>query len=155
YSTISIGSAFQTLDRNYRSASFDRLLDKRQEVSEFLGTANPNSSLDSSGFYDGYGPSQQNVVVGAFLNTYSGNSTNSRSINPVKNVPLLNWSIYYNGLTKFKFFKKFTQNFTVRHGYASNVTVGGMQTNLDAEMDSDGFLTARDLKDNFIPEQRI
>src|SRR5699024_9313813 len=85
----------------------------------------------------------------------SGNSTNSRSINPVRNVPLPNWSISYNGLTKFKFFKKFTQNFTVRHGYASNVTVGGMQTNLDAEMDSDGFLTARDLKDNFIPEQRI
>lgn len=155
YSTISIGSAFETIDREYRSQSFDRLLDKRQEVSTFLGQANPNSLSDSSGYYDGYGPSQQDVVVGAFLTTFMGNKTSGRNISPLRNVPLPNWQISYNGLTKFKIFKKFVQNFTLRHGYSSTVTVGGMETNLNSETDFDNNYTARDIGNNFISGQQI
>lgn len=155
YSTISIQSAFETLGENYRSGTFQSLRDRRSEVSTFLGLQNPNSATDSAGFYDGYGPSQQDVIIGAFLSTFNGKPVNERNISPTRNIPLPNWQISYNGLTKYKFFKQFIQNFTIRHGYQSTVTVSGMQTNLNAETDDDGFLTARDINNNFIPTQQV
>lgn len=155
YTTISIGSAFQTLDKNFRSPSFDELRSKRRNVSRYLGEKNPYSATDSAGYYNGYGPSQQAVLVGAFLNTYRGTKTNGKTINPIKNIPLPNWQISYNGLTKYKFFKKFVQNFTIRHGYSSTVTISGMQTNLNAQTDGDGNLMARDINNNFIPTQQM
>jgi cell surface protein SprA len=155
YSTISLNSAFETLDDRYRSGNFDELRNARDDVSTFLGIRNPNTSSDSSGYYDGYGPSQQDVIIGAFLTTFSGKEVNERSISPIRNIPLPNWQISYNGLKKMKFFKKFVQNFTIRHGYQSTVTVSGMQTNLNAETDDNGFVNARDLNDNFIPTQQV
>lgn len=155
YSTISIGSAFEKLGDEYRSPSFDRLLDRRAEISTFLGEGNPNSLSDSAGFYDGYGPSHQDVLIGAFLNTFMGTKTNKKSISPIRNIPLPNWQISYNGLSKFKAFQNLLSNFTLRHGYTSGVTVGGMQTNLNAEEDGAGNLTARDMNNNFISRQQI
>lgn len=157
YSTISIRSAFEALNEkdNYRSESFDNIRAKREEVSRVLGEGNPYSLSDSAGFKDGYGPNQQDVIIGAFLNTFSGKKTTKKTVSPVKNVPLPNWQISYNGLTKFKMFKKYVQNFTVRHGYNSSVTVAGMQTNLNAQTDDDGFLSARDINNNFISDQQI
>ncbi len=155
YSTISIQSAFETLGENYRSGTFNDLRETRAEVSTFLANGNPNAVTDSAGYYDGYGPNQQDVVIGAFLTTFSGKDVNEKSISPKRNIPLPNWQVSYNGLTKFDFFKKYVQNFTLRHGYQSTVTVSGMQTNLNAETDDDGFLTARDINNNFIPEQQV
>jgi cell surface protein SprA len=155
YSTISIRSAFEAMDSDFRSPSFDNLRSKRTEVSQVLGEGNPYSLSDSAGYKDGYGPSQQDVIIGAFLNTFSGKKTSKKSISPVRNVPLPNWQVSYNGLTKFKFFKKYVQNFTLRHGYNSSVTVAGMQTNLNSEIDDDGFLSARDINDNFISQQQV
>lgn len=155
YSTISIRSAFESMDKDYRSPSFNTLRNKRSEISTFLGQGNPYSTSDSAGYYDGYGPSHQDVIIGAFLTTYSGKSVNNKSISPIRSIPLPNWQISYNGLTKFDFFKKFVQNFTLRHGYTSSVTVGGMQTNLNSQQDADGNLTARDINNNFIANQQV
>src|SRR5690554_7585553 len=71
-----------------------------------------------------------------FLTTYSGKSVNNKSISPIRSIPLPNWQISYNGLTKFDFFKKFVQNFTLRHGYTSSVTVGGMQDRKSTRLNS-------------------
>lgn len=155
YSTISIGSAFERLTKEYKSQLFTNMRDKRQEVSAFLGAGNPNSISDSSGYKDGYGPAQQDVIIGAFLSTFSGRKVNKRSISPLRNIPLPNWNISYNGLSKFPFAKKAVQNFTLRHGYSSSVTVAGMQTNLKSMQDDDGNLTARDINNNFIPSQQV
>ncbi|MDX1651241.1 MAG: cell surface protein SprA [Brumimicrobium sp.] len=157
YSTISLKSAFEQLipRENYRSENFTALRDSRAEVSQYLVNGNPYSGADSAGYADGYGPTQQNVIIGAFLTTFTGKEVNERNISPVRDVPLPNWQISYNGLTKFKTMQKFFQNFTLRHGYTSSVTVAGMQTNLNAEVDSDGFLVARDINNNFIPEQQV
>ena len=155
YTTISIRSAFETLDQNYRSETFQNMRDKREEVSTFLGGQNPYSAQDSAGFYSGYGPSQQNVIIGAFLTTFKGQNVSDRTISPISSIPLPNWQISYNGLNKFESLKKHVQSFTLRHGYTSTITVSGMQTNLNAERDDDGFLTAYDLNNNFIPLQQV
>lgn len=150
YSNVSIGSAFTRFGKQYESSVFDKLLNNRQEVSRLLGEANSNSSLLSSGYYDGYNGAQQEVVVGAFLSSYTNRNVNNKGINPVRNVPLPNWSINYNGLKKYKFMKKAVKNFVLRHSYSSSVSVSGMQTNLKAAFDADGNASARDLNGNFI-----
>jgi len=155
YSTISIRSAFEVMDSDFRSPSFDNLRSNREEVSQILGEGNPYSLSDSAGYRDGFGPSQQDVIIGSFLNTFSGKKNSKKSVSPTRNIPLPNWQVSYNGLTKFKFFKKYVQNFTLRHGYTSSVTVSGMQTNLNSESDDDGFLSARDINDNFISRQQV
>ena len=39
-----------------------------------------------------------------------------------------------------EFFKKRTKNITLRHAYASSVSISGIQTNLKAELDNNGNL---------------
>ncbi len=155
YSNVSINSAFALLTREYESETFNQLLANRVEVSQLLGGANPNSNQLPSGYYNGYGGSQQEVVVGAFLTSYTNRDISEKNINPVKNLPLPNWSINYNGLNKFEFMKKHVRNFVVRHAYSSTVSVSGLQTNLLAQFDQDGNPTALDLNNNYIADRQI
>lgn len=155
YSTISFGSAFAKFGKNNESPVFDKLRENRLAVSQLLGESNPNSVGTNGGYASGYGATQQEVIIGAFLTSYSDNSVSSRNINPVKNLPLPNWSINYNGLTKFPFMKKYVKNFVVRHSYSSSVTVGGLQTNLKGNLDANGNSNALDQNNNFYVARNI
>ena len=70
-------------------------------------------------------------------------------------MPLPNWSINYNGLTKFDFAKKYVKNFVIRHAYSSTVSVTGLQTNLNAEFDANGNASALDINNNFLAGRQI
>jgi cell surface protein SprA len=157
YSTVSTGTAFVVSNKNnlYSSSAFNAMRDKLSTVSQILGSKNPNSSPGGQGFYKGYSSSQQDVIIGAFLTTYTNNKVNEKNINPIKNLPLPNWSINYNGLTKFEFFKKYTKNFVVRHAYSSTVSVSGIQTNLKSHRDSNGNLDSTDISNNFYSASTI
>lgn len=155
YTNISFGTAFASIGNEYQSSVFDKLRTNRVDVSQALGNQNTNSSQLNSGYFSGYSGSQQEVVMGAFLTAYSNKPVNDRNINPVRNMPLPNWSINYNGLKKFDFMKKHLKNFVLRHAYSSTVSVSGMQTNLNAEFDSNGDAVARDLNNNFIAGLQI
>ena len=149
YSTVTIGTAFANVNGN-SSQVFQNLLANRQIVSQVVGADNPNSNILPSGFYSGYSGSQQEVVLGAFLTAYSNSGVNSKSINPIKNTPLPNWSITYNGLSKFPFAKDFIKSFVLRHAYNSTVTMSGMQSNLSATFDNNGNANALDINNNII-----
>ena len=155
YSNVSLSSAFALLGKEYESSVFEDLLNRRAEVSQLLGQQNANSDALTSGYYNGYSGTQQEVVMGAFLTTYTNRGISEKNINPVRNLPLPNWSINYNGLKKFKFMKDKLKNFVVRHAYNSTVSVAGMQTNLNAQFDANGDATARDLNNNFIAASQI
>ena len=155
YSTVTFGTAFTKEGRAYQSDIFQRLLDNRNAVSQLIGASNSNSNLLPNQFYDGYSGSQQEVVIGAFLTAYTNSAVNSRNINPLNNIPLPNWTINYNGLTKYEFTKKFLKSFTLKHSYSSTVTVGGMQTNLNATVDANGNATALDLNNNYIAPMQV
>lgn len=155
YSTVTFGTAFTKEGRGYQSDIFQRLLDNRSAVSQLIGASNSNSSLLPNQFYDGYSGSQQEVVIGAFLTAYTNSAVNARNINPLNNIPLPNWTINYNGLTKYAFTKKFLKSFTLKHSYSSTVTVGGMQTNLNATVDANGNATALDLNNNYIAPMQV
>ena len=155
YSNVSFNSAFTTLGDGYKSSVFDNLLANRKLVSQILGLENGNSDQLNSGYYDGYSGTQQEVVLGAFMTSYTQREVNEKSIKPIKNVPLPNWSINYNGLKNFKFMKKHLKNFVLRHAYSSTVSISGMQSNLTADFDDNGDAIARDLNSNFIAQTQI
>ena len=155
YSTITLNSAFVKSGPENSSDIFNQLLSNRKIVSNLIGGGNPNSSLLLNGFSDGYSDSHQDVVIGAFLTAYSGDKISEKAINPLNNIPLPNWTVNYSGLTKFKFTKKFLKSFKLNHAYSSTITVSGMQTNLNASQDGNGFSTARDLNNNFISSTQI
>ena len=154
YSTISINSAFSQLGSRLESDVFNKMRDNRSQVSQLLGADNPGAGI-VNGYADGYDGSQQEVVLGAFLTSYTNNGVSSRNINPLRNIPLPNWMVNYNGLTKFAFMKKYVKNFVIRHGYSSTVSIAGIQTNLNAAVDADGNPVARDLNNNFISDKQI
>jgi len=156
YTNMTIGTAFTRFDKStYASSVFNQMRDNMKAVSEILGSKNSNSTLLTNGYYDGYGNSQQEVVMGAFLATYANKDVNEKNVNPLKNIPLPNWTINYNGLTKFPFMKKFVRNFVIRNGYSSTTSISGIQTNLNAKFDANNNPTARDLNDNFIAQNQI
>ncbi len=156
YTTMTLGTAFSRFDRStYASSDFDLLRSNLELVSTILGQNNSNSTLLTNGYYDGYGQSQQEVVLGAFLTTYAKQDINDKTVNPLKNIPLPNWTVNYNGLTKFDFMKKYVRNFVIRHSYSSTTSISGIQTNLNAKFDANNNPTARDLNDNYIAQNQI
>jgi cell surface protein SprA len=157
YTNLTIGSAFALINsRDYSSETFSNLLNNRDQVSTLLGQQNANSSsISGSGYFTGYSGSQQEVVLGSFLTAYGNTKVNDKTINPIKNTPLPNWSINYNGLTKYAFVKKYVKNFVIKHGYSSTVSVNGMQTNLNAEFDGNGDAVGRDINNNFIADLQV
>ncbi len=156
YTNVTIGSAFALIDsKTYTSETFKTMLSNRESVSALLGANNSNSNPLASGYYSGYSGTQQEVVTGAFLTAYSKKSVNEKNVNPLKNIPLPNWSINYNGLTKYEFAKKYVKNFVIRHAYSSTVSVAGLQTNLNAGFDANGDANARDINNNFIADRQM
>ncbi len=156
YTNISIGSAFASISKSdYSTEVFQKLLDNRREVSGLVGRNNANSSQLGSGYYSGYSGSSQEVLIGAFLTSYTNRNVNDKNINPVKNIPLPNWSINYNGLAKMDFMKKYVRQFVIKHAYTSTISVSGMQTNLNAAFDANGNATARDINNNFIASNQV
>jgi cell surface protein SprA len=98
---VTWGSAFIKEGKDFSSSVFSTMLNNRTQVSQLLGAQNSNSTLLPNGYYSGYSGSQQEVVMGAFLSAYTNTSVTSKSINPLSNLPLPNWTINYNGLSKF------------------------------------------------------
>lgn len=153
FTTITWKTAFTRLDSTYVSEVFNQMRGYRQDVSAQLGQEAGSDIVDSSGYYDGYGGNQQDVLIGSFLAAYTGMGTGDKFFDLFEAIPLPNWDIRYDGLSKFKFMKDKVRNFTISHAYRSNVTVGGFQTNL-AAFDQDGN-EQRDASGNIIPEIQI
>lgn len=152
YSTLTWRTAFEQLQEDFRSVTFDQLRDNRADVSEILGQQNGLSApSDTSAYYTGYGGTQQEVLIGAFLTTYTGSNPNSKNISVFGSIPLPNWNITYDGLGKYEFMKKIVQNFTISHGYRSSVSLSNYTTNLNAQPDPNtGLPTTFDAGNNFL-----
>jgi cell surface protein SprA len=130
-----------------------------------LGEENPNSvgvyvpvsdTVSGAGFKEGYGPYSQDVLIPAFISTYTGKSINEVKLNPFKQFPLPNWRVTYNGLGRMKLLKNIVKNVNITHGYNSNFTLSGYITDLNYA--GDGYLSPSvldTLSNNFNPEFAI
>lgn len=139
------------------SALFAQLLNYRDIMSNRLGSVNPNSngvSGQDPNYSDGYGMSQQDVLMNAFMAAYSGVDPNKRKFDLFPTIPSINWNVTYDGLRNLKPFKKILRNFVLSHGYKSTYTIAGYTNNQLFQEDPTalGFTAVRDTSGNFVPQ---
>lgn len=148
-SIITWKTAFKKDDKNHNSEVFEQFLNNRATVSAQLAQETGLSSNVTNGFYEGYGPTSQEVLIPAFLAAYTGKNAASVPTSPFPAIPLPNWRITYDGLVKIDLFKKYFKTFTVAHAYRSTYNVGSYSRNLLYEP---GRL---DPESNFMVERQI
>jgi cell surface protein SprA len=153
FTTITWKTSFSKMDSTYFSETFNDMRNYRKDVSEQLGILNGTSLDNTTGFYDGFGNNQQDVLIGSFFAAYTGKGQGNNFFDVFKAIPLPNWDIRYNGLSKYKFMKDYVRNFTISHAYRSSVSVSNFQTNL-AAFDPNGN-QMRDVSNNYIPGRQI
>ncbi|APD06550.1 hypothetical protein UJ101_01020 [Flavobacteriaceae bacterium UJ101] len=115
FSTTNIG--FTSFKDSH--AMFDELRSNAARIGSELAAS---TGRDVSG----YGMTNQDVMMQALLETYG---TSSRS-NPVRDIPLPNWTLTYSGLTNNRFLNKKFSRIDLTHAYRSNYTASGIQSNL-------------------------
>ncbi len=137
-SVFTLGKSFKDKAnaKDGTSVLFDEFLAVRQDVAKELAYNNDKSLKEltapgSGVYYDGYSTTQQDVLLGAFYQTYTGGKLKGVGTDRMfKQIPLPNWNVSWDGLGKLKFMKKMFQSITVRHAYRSTYTLGGYTNNL-------------------------
>ncbi len=148
-STILIGTSFSTSDEN-SSASFEDFRNNRLPIANRLAAergidlSDPNN-IDADGFPKGFGKTNQAVLLPAFMAAYSGEDASSVSLEIFKKFPVPNWSIKYNGLMRFNFFKKNFKRFSLQHNYRASYTINAFRSNFEYDKNPNGV----DLSGNF------
>lgn len=151
-SYLTIATAFSKISGvDNTSAAFQKFMANRVIISQRLGQLNPNSTAPATnGYADGYGPNSQNVLVPAFLAAYTGKNAATFGLSQFPNIPIPNWQVTYNGLSRVPFFSDLFESFDVTHGYRSSYNVGGYSTLLQYQ-DANGAVSSRDANNDFLP----
>lgn len=145
------------VDDGYNSDVFFSFLANRVRVSERLNAeAYQLDNPDANGFYSGWGPTSQSVVIPAFIAAYTGKSPDDVALNPFNTRAQPNWRVTYDGLTKLPSVKKYFKQFNVNHQYRSTLTTNYV-TNLNYAEGPTGLPSALDqgAEPNWIPQQQI
>ncbi len=130
--SISYG-ALSTLFGNEPEDLFQQFEANRLVVSQRLnqnGQLHQDSAFAAQGYFDGYGPNQQNVQLASFLAAYTDDDPNTVSLDIFKTRPKVNWRLTYNGLARLKGMDKVFASFSLTHSYKSTLTVNSFNTNL-------------------------
>lgn len=166
-SYISYKTLFGKFDPNRVSETFKKFESYRRILSERVGSKNPYGNtqpVGSDGYRYGYGRYAVDVLVPAFVAAYTGQDPEKVSLikqsnpniksNPFRGIlPKPNWKIDYNGLSRVKGLDKIFTNFTLSHGYTSNLSMNGFTSALNYDdVSKYGYPSFFDtLSDNFIP----
>jgi cell surface protein SprA len=122
--TISIATAFNK-DNSINSETFNKFVANLDKYQQQLTQLNPNAISDTS-----YRRRSQDVLIAAFIDSYVGKGLNN-GISAFPKIPLPNWSLDYNGLTKVGIFKELFQSFTLTHRYSSEYRIGNYTSALE------------------------
>ncbi|MDG3582581.1 cell surface protein SprA [Galbibacter pacificus] len=127
-STIMIGTAFDAA-KEASSETFDKFSENRIIVAQRLAgeAENPNAAE----YPEGYGPTNQAVLLPAFYAAYTGQSASSVSLKAFRDTPLPNWTAKYTGLMRLQWFKDNFRRFSLGHGYRSSYSINSFRSNLD------------------------
>ena len=127
--------AFNTAFAN-KDELFEQFLDNRSIVAQRLADANPDpyssqlvqDTMTGTWYPAGYSGNSQTVLLTSFLATYLGKDPATHAFSPFMGIPLPNWNVNYNGLSKIPFFKQWFSNITLTHKYACTYTIGNFYT---------------------------
>lgn len=114
------------------SVNFEQFEANRIIISKRKGTGQHDNQEVNPGFTEGYGRYQQDVLIPAFLAAYTGTDANDIDLTDIRNtIPMPNWRLTYNGLSKIKGLDKIFSSFSLTHGYKSTLSVSQFVTDLD------------------------
>lgn len=149
---VDSSQTFNLLKYDYRKIISDRL-----EQQYFEKTGKHLRDDDGDGYYDGYGPTSQDVLIPSFLAAYAGKDPNSISLNAMQKIwqTLPNWRISFDGLGRIEALKKYVNSITMNHNYRSTYSIGSFVSNPYYVVDTLGVPIAIDLMGNFTVEQNI
>ncbi|MBL4652954.1 MAG: cell surface protein SprA [Flavobacteriales bacterium] len=152
-SIITIQTAFVDGFGSSDSKVFDAFLANRVTISQRLSEEDGISVNDGithandttgQGYMKGYGATSKEVLVPAFLAAYTGTSAKDVSLDPTtvgyknsKYLPIPNWNIRYNGLSKIPALKKYVRKISLNHKYQSTYSLSSYSTNLDFDRSRD------------------
>ncbi len=159
-STVMLKTSFRTSDEN-SSGAFQDFRDNRLTVADRLASqyyngapiprygdgGNPipaptdpnyNFYVANQGYPIGYGKNSQAVLIPSLLAAYTGLYTTKGgeaakgiSLDAFRNIPIPNWTIKYNGLMRYSFFKEKFRRFSIQHAYRASYTINSFRSNLD------------------------
>jgi len=164
-SFLSVNTAFDEIsqENNYQSKAFNRFTANRRDISRRLAHKrieqsgqgyNPTAPNDN-GYWDGYGPTSQQVLIPAFLSAYGSYNTGSVPLKDFPTIPFPNWRVTLNNLTKIGFIDQVVKNVNISHAYRSTYTIGSFRLNRDYQELEDQLSWVRDMKNNFLPRNQI
>ncbi len=158
-SYLAWNTAFVSDDKTtYSNENFENFRDYLLVIANRLSRKNPNSDYgkrDSLGFPDGYGMTQQDVMIPAFLAAYGGKSPDKVELDYFPKIPMPNWRLTFTGLTNLEFVSDYFKNVSINHAYNSTYSVGGFQTNIQYKEGLDGFQYVRNQTGGFLPQYEI
>lgn len=140
-STVMIKTAFSQSDENM-SEAFNQFRENRLTIANRLAQnyyGGSNYDLDAEGFPQGFGKNSQSVLLPAFLAAYTGADADGVALGAFRDIPIPNWTVRYNGLMRYKFFKDRFKRFSLQHGYRSSYTVNSFRSNLEYDQDPDAL----------------
>ena len=114
-----LGSVFSSTLEN-----FDKFKENRAIIAQRLAT-------ESGQPIDGFGETSQQVMIPAFLASYSGKDANDIKLTAFRNVPIPSWGITYKGLMKINWFKQNFRSFSLSHAYNSLYSITSFSNNLE------------------------
>ncbi|MBC8051523.1 MAG: cell surface protein SprA [Sphingobacteriaceae bacterium] len=149
-SNVLLRTAFSKDDKDNNSKLFRQFEANRQTISRRLGALNPNSGGTNGGYADGYNKSSQDVIIASFMAAYSGKDAGKVNLGGFQKIPIPNWRITYNGLTKYDFFNKIFASFDVNHTYRSTYNINSFNS-LARYQEANGYSSLKDVNGNFLP----
>jgi cell surface protein SprA len=140
----------------YRNKNFENFklyrIDIAHRLAEIRTSLRDDYNRGTDEYPDGYGHLDQEVLLYAFLAAYSGRASSDVAVtSPFMNIPLPNWRISYNGITKIPGVNKVFQSITLQHAYMCMYQLGGFATNMSYRPDDGDLQIIRDALSNFIP----
>ncbi len=145
---ISFQTLFRKTGTNEVSQTFKEFEANRSIIAQRLALLNKysqdafgNPISTGDGYYKGYGKYSQDVILPAFISAYTKKDPKSVALveqsnpntksNPFKGyLPLPNWRITYNGLTRIPGMERIFSNFSVSHGYNSTLSMNSFNSSL-------------------------
>ena len=106
---------------------YNQFINNSRTVSGILGSNEPVHP-EFREYKNGYGPTNQDVLIPAFIAAYTGRDVRTSNRDLFKEAPALNWRLTYNGLAKLDALKKTFSNISITHGYKSTMTVNSFRT---------------------------
>jgi len=164
-SYISLRTAFENIDDKVESSKTFQLLKDtyRKDISrrladDYFNRTGTRLGLDSAGYYKGYGPTSQEVLIPAFLAAYGGKEPNKVSLSAIKSIleVMPNWQLRFDGLGKIEALSEIVNSIVMNHSYRSTYSIGSFINNPFYIFDTiSGVPIMTDLQGNFMVDQNI